>query len=183
MVAQEVVFSRDCTVIQIPYGNEMRIPSGTPAEITQVLGGSFTVRTDGGYLVRVSGEDAEVIGQERLKDPAAGGLRDKTREEQEQIVRSVLATVYDPEIPVDILEMGLIYNVTVSPLTAGNVEVQVEMTLTAPGCGMGQIICDDVERRVGAIAGVAGVRVDLVFDPPWTPERMSESARLKLGFF
>lgn len=171
-----VLFERDCNAVIIPDGFHVKVPSGTEGTIMQVLGGHYTVRVDTGYLVRIEGVDADAIGEE--VDPAL--LGDPDGEVDEDRVIEVLSTCYDPEIPVNIVELGLIYGVDVEDAGEG-VKVKVEMTLTAPGCGMGQVLQDDIHRKLGRLVGVVDVEVDLVFDPPWSTERMSEAARLELG--
>lgn len=177
---EPVTFNREVDVILIPDGFELTIPEGTSGIVTQVLGGNFTVQVESGYLVRVAGKDAEAIG--RSADEVAFEL-DASAPLEEQIW-SVLGTIFDPEIPVNIVELGLIYGVTVpegDDADAEGAEVSIKMTLTAPGCGMGQILKDDVEYKVSSLDGVRRADVDLVFDPPWNPTMMSDAARLELG--
>lgn len=177
---QETVFTRGCEVIQIPDGFTVTIPEGTPAVITQSLGDSFTLQvpTTGG-LYRLAGKDADAIGQARpvAADPAEAGNGPL----DEQRVWEALRTVYDPEIPINIVELGLVYSLCVEPIEGGGNRVLVTMTLTAPGCGMGQIIADEARYQIERIPGVKEARVDLVFDPPWNRDMMSEAARLHLG--
>mgnify|MGYP002631629641 CR=1 FL=1 len=178
---EETTFSRDCPAIVIPDGFDVVIPVGTHGIIIQVLGGNYTVQTALGYLVRVSGEEADAIGKEAVarhttdEDAPAAVLDDAA-------VWAELRTCYDPEIPVNIVDLGLIYGFRVDPGESGKAVIEVQMTLTAPGCGMGQVLTDDVEYKLTRLAGVEAARVELIFDPPWTPERMSEEARLELGF-
>jgi probable FeS assembly SUF system protein SufT len=173
-----VTFEREVSAVIIPDGFHVRIPEGTEGVIMQVLGGHYTVRVDTGYLVRVEGVDADAIGEE--VDPALH-LEDDGEVDEERVL-DILSTCYDPEIPVNIVELGLIYGVDVEDLDEG-LRVVIRMTLTAPGCGMGQVLQDDIQRKLGRLPGVVDVVVDLVFDPPWTMERMSEAARLELGMF
>jgi len=177
---EEVVFNRDVDAIQIPDGTPLVVPPETEGWLMQVLGGNFTVRLATGHLVRVNGVDADAIGHEvpdeaRLPESAAGDF-------DEEMVWDQLRTCYDPEIPVNIVDLGLIYGCEVSDNGTGK-RVAIQMTLTAPGCGMGQVLKDDVEYKVKQLPGVSEAEVDLVFDPPWSPERMSEVAQLELGFF
>lgn len=174
-----VTFGRDCTAIQIPDGLNMLVSEGTEGIVMQVLGGNFTLRLASGYLVRVNGEDADAIGKEPVlpEDPTDDG-----GEVTETIVWDRLKTCYDPEIPMNIVELGLIYTCDISDDKDGLKKVDVAMTLTAPGCGMGQILVNDVERAVSSLKGVSEAFVDLTFEPPWEPSRMSEAARLELGF-
>lgn len=175
---EEVLFIRDCDAVIIPDGFRIRVPQGTAGVITQLLGGNYTVRVDTGYLVRVDGNEADAIGKE--VDTAGLDLADGDVDEER--VLEVLATCYDPEIPVNIVELGLVYGCEVEEVEEGAVRVAIQMTLTAPGCGMGQVLKDDVERKVGRLPTVVETEVELVFDPPWSMERMSEEARLELGF-
>ncbi len=182
---QSVTFERDCNAVIIPDGFHVKVPQGSEGTIMQVLGGHYTVRVDTGYLVRVEGVDADAIGHQ--VDPAL--LGDPDGEIDEERVLEVLSTCYDPEIPVNIVELGLIYGIDIEDAASGadegggadGVRVKVQMTLTAPGCGMGQVLQDDIHRKLGRLTGVAEVAVDLVFDPPWSMEKMSEAARLELG--
>lgn len=174
-----VTLSRDVVAIQIPDGNKVNLPQGTTVTIQQQLGGSYTVATELGYLVRIGGQDADAIGREPEKlavtqtgtDPAS----------VEKAVWEVLKTCYDPEIPIDIVELGLVYECKVTPDGPDRNAVYVKMTLTAPGCGMGPVLQSDVETKVKALPGVSAATVEVVFDPPWDREMMSEAARLQLG--
>ena len=174
-----ITFTRECTAIQIPDGLTMLVSEGTEGIVMQVLGGHFTLRLATGYLVRVNGEDAEAIGKEKIvpEDPTDDG-----GEVTEEVIWDRLRTCYDPEIPMNIVELGLIYSCDVSDDCEGKKKVDIAMTLTAPGCGMGQILVNDVESAVSSLKGVTEALVDLTFDPPWEPSRMSEAARLELGF-
>jgi probable FeS assembly SUF system protein SufT len=175
----EVDFTRDCDVVHVPQGTTVRIEAGTPAVITQALGDSYTIEipTLGG-LYRVAGKDADAIGQElpvSQADAERLGPIDKDR------VLRALKDVYDPEIPVNVVDLGLIYDLELHPLAAGGSAITVRMTLTAAGCGMGQIIATDVKRRLEALPGVTEASVDVVWEPPWKPERISPAGRTKLG--
>ena len=182
---EEVTFERDCPAVIVPDGIETLIPENTIGYITQVLGGNFTLQMANGYLVRVSGKDADALGREPEPEPKP--VYDATGNvvvTEDQVVEQ-LRRCYDPEIPVNILELGLVYRHDLLPAESGDpngYRVEVDMTLTAPGCGMGQVLIDDVEHAMKQIPGVCEVLVDLTFDPPWTPERMSDEARLELGF-
>jgi len=177
---EPVTFERECEVIQIPDGYTMLVAEETSGIVMQVLGGNFTVRLATGYLVRVNGRDADAIGKEpTVAAPVTLGEDGKLTEE---IVWDQLKTCYDPEIPMNIVELGLVYSCALETTEDGKSRVNVEMTLTAPGCGMGQILVDDVENAVSNLPNVCEANVDLVFDPPWDPSRMSEVARLELGF-
>ena len=177
--SQPIRVQKDVQAIQVPYGTPVTLRKDTDVTVVQELGGMFTIRTEHGFLVRVDGKDAEALGleiPEAAKPPVfEGELREETIWEQ-------LKSVYDPEIPVNIVELGLIYSCKIIPLEHGGNQVDVEMTLTAPGCGMGQVLKDDVEAKVRGIPGVTHANVELIFYPPWDPSRMSEEARLELGF-
>lgn len=181
---EEVVFSRECKGIVVPDGNETVLPEGTIGYITQTLGGNLTVQLGTGYLVRIAGQDADAVGREVEPPPAPMLDGDGRILVDEDVVWSRLRLVFDPEIPVNIVELGLVYTCQVSPLEDKEdaYKVDVTMTLTAPGCGMGQVLRDDVEGQIRSIPGVKNAEVELVFDPPWGPERMTEAAKLELGF-
>ena len=175
---QEVVTTRDCEVVQIPSGYAVLIPAGASVVITQALGDSFTIEVPTlGGLYRVAGADADAIGKERPvpTEAAEAGPVSEAR------IWSALRNVYDPEIPVNIVELGLVYELRIEPLPAGGSRVHVEMTLTAPGCGMGQIIADEAKRLIEAVPGATEADVLVVFDPPWNQQMMSEAAKLQLG--
>lgn len=181
---EEVIVTRDIEAIQVPFGDKIVIPAGAEVTITQSLGGTFTVSTDYGYLARVDGKDADALGkeppstaQEQSPDVEASPqeIQDKVWEE--------LRSVYDPEIPANVVDLGLVYGVDVTPRDEGGHKVHVTMTLTAPGCGMGDILKADAESRVSMVAGVKEAEVEMVTEPPWNQEMMSEAARLELGIF
>jgi probable FeS assembly SUF system protein SufT len=176
--SQPVKFDRDCQVVMIPTGEAVSIPAGTIGYITQALGGSYTVFIDGN-LFRIAGEDGDAIGKDILPPPT---LPDNaSRDDVEQLVWTQLGNVYDPEIPIDIVQLGLVYRCELSARDDGHYDIDVDMTLTAPGCGMGDILVDDVRSKLALIPTVAEVTVELVFDPPWTTAMMSEAARLETG--
>ncbi|HCB41781.1 MAG TPA: putative Fe-S cluster assembly protein SufT [Pseudomonas sp.] len=171
-----VVARADCPARRVPDGTPLTIPKDTFVTITQALGGNYTV-TYNGQMVRVDGTDAEALGLEPELLSFAAPTDDQIREEQ---VWEALKTVYDPEIPVDLVNLGLIYRVAVDQQAH---KVTIEMTLTAPGCGMGPVLVGDVEYRVKLVPNVDEVKVDLVFDPPWQRDMMSEEAQLETGMF
>jgi probable FeS assembly SUF system protein SufT len=168
----------------IPSGELVVLPQGAWVSIQQSLGGAFTAMTDRGGLVRIEGREADALGpewvlearkaQEERAAAAAGPFDEKK-------VWDALGSVYDPEIPASIVELGLVYLVTSEAVEGGH-RVVVRMTLTAPACGIGPMLVDDVRRKVLEVPGVTDADVDLVFDPPWDPSRMSEAAKLQLGF-
>ncbi len=178
--SQPCQFERDCEVIMIPSGDAVTLPAGTIGYITQALGGSFTVFVDGN-LFRVAGTDADAIGKEPVKPPSLPA--DATAEDVEKLVWTQLKTCYDPEIPVDVVELGLIYNCELTACDDGTRKVDVTMTLTAPGCGMGDILVEDVRAKLSLIPTVSAVSVELTFDPPWNHQMMSDVARLETGLF
>lgn len=172
--------SRTCEAIQIPSGEKLTLPKGTEVRITQSLGGAFTVVTDSGYMVRISGKDADALGHgpSQTTSPTRSQPTGKTISE---LVWDQLKTCYDPEISANIVDLGLIYDCKVTPLAAAEYKVDIKMTLTAPGCGMGASIASDAKYKIQEIPGVKEVSVDLVWDPPWNPAMMSEAAKQQLG--
>ena len=178
--SEPVRFERDCQVVLVPQGDEVVLPAGSIGYITQALGGSYTVFVEGN-LFRVAGRDADAIGKEPpepLELPA--GASD---DEVEKLVWKQLRTCFDPEIPINVVDLGLVYEANVRHRDDGQREVEVRMTLTAPGCGMGDILVDDVRSKLELIPTVAEADVELVFDPPWNRNMMSEAARLETGMF
>jgi probable FeS assembly SUF system protein SufT len=180
MSYEEIKVRRDCQAVQIPQGNTVIIPAGTSTIVTQSLGGSYTVQVPSlGGLFRVAGQDADALGLQATSTPedaadAAGPVSDEK-------VWSVLRHVYDPEIPVNIVDLGLVYDMRIEPLPAGQSRVEVRMTLTAPGCGMGQTIAMDARHRIESLPGVSEADVQVVWDPPWNPHMISAEGRAKLG--
>ncbi|HMB58978.1 MAG TPA: putative Fe-S cluster assembly protein SufT [Xanthomonadales bacterium] len=176
--SQPCTFDRDCEVVMIPSGDVVNIPAGTAGYITQALGGSFTVFVDGN-LFRVAGVDADAIGREPVMPPSLP--ENATADDVENLLWDQLKTCYDPEIPVNIVDLGLVYTCDVETNEQGRRVVTVEMTLTAPGCGMGDILVDDVRSKLELVPTVDEVDVSLTFDPPWNHSMMSEVARLETG--
>ena len=178
--SEPIKLERDCAAVMVPQGESVTLPAGQIGYITQALGGSFTVYVEGN-LFRIRGEDADAIGKE---PPAPLELaEDAGDEEVEQLVWQQLRTCFDPEIPIDIVELGLVYDCELEPLEDGRRKVNLRMTLTAPGCGMGEVLVDDVRTKIEIIPTVAEADVELVFDPPWNHAMMSEAARLETGMF
>lgn len=171
-----VVAQADCPARRVPDGTPLTIPEGTFVTITQALGGNYTL-TYHGQMVRVDGTDAHLLGleSEQLEFPAP--IDDRIHEDQ---IWQALGTVFDPEIPVDLVNLGLIYGVGINQATK---QVDIQMTLTAPACGMGPVLVGDVEYRVRKVPNVKSVNVELVFDPPWQRHMMSEEAQLQTGMF
>lgn len=174
---EPVILRRLVTVECIPDGTPFELEPGWTAEITQALGSHFTLNI-GGQLVRLKGIDADAIGKPIPQPEPAPP--DDGADLQTRIWRT-LATCYDPEIPIDIVELGLIYACELGERAEGGTRVGIQMTLTAPGCGMGDAIANEVADKVLALDGVDEVKVDMVFDPPWDRSRMSEAAQLALG--
>lgn len=178
---QEIELNRDVEAIQIPSGDVITLPAGMPVMITQALGGTYTVATRAG-LARIAERNADALGidldaekekgQETAKALAEGDL--------ETAVWAQLKMVYDPEIPVNIVDLGLVYDCRVLDVE-GQKHVEVKMTLTAPGCGMGPTIAADAQSKVMSLEGIKNARVDLVWDPPWNQSMISEEGRMKLG--
>ncbi len=173
-------FERSCEVVLVPEGTAVELPAGTVGYITQSLGGSFTLYVDG-RLFRLAGEDADAIGKE---PPPRPQLPDNASDEEvENLVWAQLRTVFDPEIPINVVDLGLIYECRLSKSDAQQRQVDIAMTLTAPGCGMGDILLADVRDRLQLIPTIQTVNVALTFDPPWSQAMMSEAARLETGMF
>jgi probable FeS assembly SUF system protein SufT len=178
--SEPVVVRREVKAVIVPAGVEVNLVPGQAGYITQALGGSFTLYIDGN-LFRISGEDADALGKEVVRRPELPP--GATEADVEKLVWEQMRTCYDPEIPINIVELGLIYECAVKPNEDGTRTVSVKMTLTAPGCGMGEILVQDVKEKVEAIPTVREAQVELVFDPPWNQSMMSEAARLQTGMF
>ena len=170
--------SRDVEVAAIPYGDKLTLTAGATVYITQALGGSYTGMTDHGYMVRIEGKDADAIGEEATKPLTEADVAGKS---VEQLAWEQLKTCFDPEIPVNIVDLGLVYKCEAAPLPEGGEKVTVQFTLTAPGCGMGDYLKQDVEQKIRSLPGVKEADVQVVLDPPWSQTMMSDSARLQLG--
>lgn len=179
---EPIILSRDCEAIQIPSGQKVSLSAGTRVRVTQALGGSYTVTTDQGYLVSISGKDADAIGKEAEASQAEKVTAVEGPADLEKLVWDQLKACFDPEIPVNIVDLGLVYHCQVTPLPEGGNKVDVKFTLTAPGCGMGQVLKTDMESKILSLSGVKGVDVEVVFDPPWDPSMMSDAAKVQLGF-
>ncbi len=174
---EQRTLSRDVEVAAIPYGDRITLAAGTTVFVTQALGGSYTAMTDYGYLVRIEGKDADAIGETPTKPLSAEDAAGRTTE---QMAWDQLKTCYDPEIPINIVDLGLVYKCEVAPVEGGD-RVHVEFTLTAPGCGMGDFLRQDMQQKLLAIPGVKEADVEVVLDPPWDQSMMSDVARLQLG--
>ncbi len=171
---------RDVTATAIPYGQKTPLPRGSRVEITQELGGSYTVLTDLG-LMRIEGKDADALGMAPGEAPGAERDAPTDLKGVATAVWDQLKSCFDPEIPVNIVELGLVYENRIEPLPAGGWKVDVKMTLTAPGCGMGTVIAGEAQSKILSIPGVRECQVELVLDPPWDSSKMSEAAKLQLG--
>jgi len=178
---EPITLRRDCKAVMIPSGEAVTLSSGTSVWLTQSLGGSYTVMTDRGYMVRIEAEDAEAVGLPRGTDEGSERTRSEGGDDVEMQVWSQLKRCFDPEIPVNIVDLGLIYRCEAIPLATGGYRIEVRFTLTAQGCGMGQTLKRDIEGRLLTVPGVCEVDVELVWDPPWNQSMISESAKQQLG--
>jgi len=180
---ESVRLSRDCEVVQIPEGLRVRIARGTEVRVMQSLGGTFTVMTEYGTMVRIDPKDADAIG-EKTAEPVPATEPSETALTAEQVQERVwhaLRSVFDPEIPVNVVELGLVYKNEATPLPEGGYKVFVQMTLTAPGCGMGPVLQQDALWKIKRVPGAKDVTVDIVVEPPWNQTMMSDAAKLELG--
>jgi probable FeS assembly SUF system protein SufT len=179
-LSESITLSRACEAIEIPSGIRNTLPAGATVRIMQSLGTSYTVATDRGYMFRIDAKDRDALGispgAPTEKSAAATGTC------SEQMIKDELRTVFDPEIPVNVLDLGLIYSCAITPLPEGGKRLDLKMSMTAPGCGMGNVLKADVENKLSRLPEVKEVLVEIVFDPPWHPGLMSESAKLQLGF-
>jgi len=166
---------RDCDGVLIPSGDPLKLKKGSPVKITQSLGGYFTLYMNGN-LVKLDGKDADAIGKKIKENDIK-----ITHPFNENLIWDQLRTCFDPEIPVNIVDLGLIYNLECEKQSENNYFIKIKMTLTAPGCGMGPVIASDAETKVKGLSFVADVLVELVWDPIWNQDMMTEEAKLKLG--
>ncbi len=171
---------RDCAAVLVPQGEQVTLPAGSIGYISQALGGSYTVYVEGN-LFRIAGADADALGKEPTLPPELPP--DASDEDVEKLVWRQLRTCFDPEIPINVVDLGLVYDCDIERMADGRRKVKVRMTLTAPGCGMGDILVSDVTDKLERIPTVAEADVDLVFDPPWNQSMMSDAARLDTGMF
>jgi probable FeS assembly SUF system protein SufT len=172
---QPIILKRDCPATRIPSGEKITLTQGSSVTLTQSLGGNFTIFGDDG-LARVGASDADALGLTVLqaREAEKGGF-------SRDAVMKKLQSVFDPEIPVNVVDLGLIYQCEIDPLEGGGHRVAIRMSMTAPGCGMGDVLKEDARAQVATLPGVAEVDVQIVWDPPWDRSRMSEAARLQLG--
>lgn len=179
-MSDEIILKRNCDAVLIPAGTKVTLQAGEPVTITQALGGTYTVIINGN-MARIEAKDADALGQAPMEQqPQKSELTDNAPISEEQVLEQ-LRTCYDPEIPVNIVDLGLVYDLQINPLPSGGSRVEVKMTLTAPGCGMGPVLQQDVEAKVSHIPGVKETQVFLVWDPPWNRDMLSEAAKLQLG--
>lgn len=176
-----VTLLRECPAIRIPEGSLLVLPAGTPVAVMQTLGGSYTIDVPAfGGLFRIAGRDADALGlapEARREAPAVGSERPVT----EEAVWDELRSCYDPEIPVNVVDLGLVYDLKILAHRSGRHRVEVKMTLTAPGCGMGPAIAADAQQKIAALAGVAEAEVAIVWDPPWSADMMTPEGKRRLG--
>jgi len=179
MIPMETIeLKRDCEAIAIPSGLRQTLPQGTAVRIVQARGGSYTVSTNIHAMYRIDGKDADALGLN------TGVADDKSAHKgplSEQLVWDTLKTIYDPELPVNVVDLGLIYSCSMTPSPLGGTAIKIQMALTSPGCGMSNVLKADVESKLLKLPDVSEAQVEVVFDPPWSPARMSEGARLQLG--
>jgi probable FeS assembly SUF system protein SufT len=174
-----ITLARDVEAAVIPVGTKVTLQKGEQATITQSLGGSYTVVVNGN-MFRIEGKDCDALGIAPAAKPVSSGTP-VTQELLEKEIWNQLRSCYDPEIPVNVVDLGLIYDCHLSPLNAGSFRADVKMTLTAPGCGMGPMLAQDVQNKLLGLEGVDDVAVELVWDPPWNQSMISEAGKLQLG--
>jgi probable FeS assembly SUF system protein SufT len=175
-----ITLSRACDVIEIPSGVHGTLPVGTVVRIMQSLGSGYTVTTDRGYMYRVDDKDTDALRLSNAATTQAPAVQEGSF--SDQMVWDQLKAVYDPEIPVNIVDLGLVYSCVIAPLEESGNRVRIKMSMTAPGCGMGNVLKADVESKLSRLPHVKEVHVEVVFDPPWHPGLMSDAAKLQLGF-
>jgi probable FeS assembly SUF system protein SufT len=179
MVNEEIVLNRDCPATVIPAGDEVALPKGTSVYVTQALGGTITVRAQSG-LFRIDRRHIDALGEE-VAQAVASGDQPVAGEFGEELVWEALRSCYDPEIPINIVDLGLIYSLSIEPQGDDKFFVGVKMTLTAPGCGMGPVIAEDAKTRIESLPQVESARVEIVWEPVWNPQMISEDGKKKLG--
>jgi len=180
MLHEDFVLNRDCRATLIPAGDEVILEKGETVTVTQALGGTVTVRTDMG-LFRIAGRELDALGEDARAKLSAGDDGKATGEFSEEAVWNAMKTVFDPEIPINIVDLGLVYDLQIVPEAEGKNRVFVKMTLTAPGCGMGPVIANDAKLRIEALPTVEAAQVDIVWDPQWTPHMITPEGRIALG--
>lgn len=177
MQSNVIALTRDCEATEIPYGGVQVLPAGTKVRIMQSLGGSYTVAAEQGSMMRIEAKNADALGL--TPEPKASEAAPVPF--SEKLVWEQLKTVFDPEIPVNIVDLGLVYSCQIIPAESGGHKIEIKMAMTAPGCGMGDVLRADIERKLSQLPEVKEVHAQIVFDPPWNPGRMSDAAKLQLG--
>jgi probable FeS assembly SUF system protein SufT len=177
-----IILKRDCAAVMVPSGEKTTLPGGSTVWLTQSLGGSYTAMTERGYMVHIDGHDGDALGMAVVSAlrPEESGTTESI-EEIEKRVWSQLRSCFDPEIPVNIVDLGLIYHFGVTRLAQGGYRTEVRFTLTAQGCGMGQFLKEDIANKLLAVPGVRDAEVELIWEPPWNQSMISEAAKLQLG--
>lgn len=178
--SEPVNLTRDVDASVIPVGTKVTLQKGEQAHITQSLGGSYTVIVNGN-MFRIEGKDADALGLQVVEKKSSLANGPVTQEAVEKEIWNQLRTCYDPEIPVNVVDLGLIYDCHIEPMAPNSYKVAVKMTLTAPGCGMGPVLQQDVQNKLLSLEAVDDVTVELVWDPPWNQSMLSEAAKLQLG--
>jgi probable FeS assembly SUF system protein SufT len=172
-----IELTRDCEATEVPYGGVQVLPAGTKVRVMQSLGGTYTVSTERGSMMRIEAKNADALGL----TPQPTEAQTAPALFSEKLVWDRLKTVFDPEIPVNIVDLGLVYSCQVAPAEAGGHKIEIKMAMTAPGCGMGDVLRADIESKLLQLPEVREVHAQIVFDPPWNPSRMSDAAKLQLG--
>jgi probable FeS assembly SUF system protein SufT len=179
MSKEIIALKRECEATEIPSGRKMTFFSGTEVIVLQTLGGSYTVMTHMGQMASIAGKDADALGKTPPQEPAAAAPGEE--QTTDKLVWAQLKTCYDPEIPHNIVDLGLVYDCKISPVNEADKKVDIKMTLTAPGCGMGEWLRQDVQKKVLTVAGVKECNVEVVFDPPWDRSMMHPALRREFG--
>lgn len=180
MPSTVIELKRDCQATQVPYGGVQVLPAGSRVRIMQSLGGTYTVTTEKGAMMRIEANNVDALGL--VPDPQQAQPEQAAPVQfSEKLVWDRLRTVFDPEIPVNIVDLGLVYSCQITPAENGGHKIEIKMAMTAPGCGMGDVLRADIERKLSQLPEVRQVHAEIVFDPPWTPSRMSDAAKLQLG--
>src|SRR5947207_2376656 len=177
---ESVTLTRDVEASVVPVGTKVTLQKDEQAYITQSLGGSYTVVVNGN-MFRIDGKDADALGLEPIASPSAAAGQVHSKDELEKEIWNQMRTCYDPEIPVNVVDLGLIYDCQITPLGDNSYKADVKMTLTAPGCGMGPVLQQDVQNKLLSLEGIDDVNVELVWEPQWNQGMMSEAAKLQLG--
>ena len=175
-----ITLNQSCQATVIPGGQPMLLQAGEQVVVTQTLGGSVTVQTEMGYLVRIKAEDSAALGLK--SSPAETVITGDSPFELDQVIAQ-LKNVFDPEIPINVVDLGLIYVCRAELLPDGTQRVKIRMSMTAPGCGMGDVLTEDARTAIQSVPAVSEIDIELVWDPPWSQDRMSDAARLQLGMY